>query len=246
MFLILSIPYFFPEALMPAALTEGHQQLQCEDCHVPWIGAQDSKCSSCHEEKNIQWHNNHEFPSKCQSCHKLHVNEYDKHELNCLSCHEDEHEGVDFDEDDCLTCHIGPDEIEFDYTHQNSAVEKISNKDKHTKNDNECFLCHDLGRFDEYNCLTSDCHGTSKYDEKHDEEVENWRGMDCFEAGCHSNANNRGDFYNYSEYNSMAIKFKDNEIQSSHNIENYFLILILFIYISIVIFFFHYDRMLRS
>ncbi len=75
--------------------------------------------------------------------------------------------------------------IMLDYTHSDPYVQKIMEKDDH-KEGEDCYLCHDTKKFDEYNCLSGNCHGTSKYDEEHDEEAEEWRTTDCFEYGCHS------------------------------------------------------------
>jgi hypothetical protein len=196
--LIISIPFLFPEFLMPGDLTENHSSLECDECHKPWEGAQDSKCIGCHEEPNIHWHNNSVIQESCQSCHKSHEEEPRKTDLNCSSCHTKPHGELSFSENDCLNCHVSPGKIELEYTHYNPDVEKIMEKDDHREGE-DCYLCHDTKKFDEYNCLTEDCHGTNKYDKKHEEKAQEWKTTDCFEPDCHSKGNGRKDPNNTDE-----------------------------------------------
>ncbi len=251
---------------MPAELTQGHRGIQCEDCHEPWSGAQDSNCVSCHGNDlgNIHWHNDTQFQDNCQSCHQLHTIEYKRESLDCSSCHDnghgadefyegdcsschgDVHGDVGFNNDDCLTCHIRPNKIDYRYTHRNSGVEKLSNKDEHSKKGDECLLCHDTRRFDEYNCLSSSCHSVRKLNDEHDEEDENWRDMDCFESGCHSKSENRGGFYNYTDNKSITNEVIEPENQSLRNNQDYLLLIILLLILLLVLGYFHIRKMLRS
>lgn len=170
---------------MPGELDEEHSALSCEECHTPWEGALDSSCTECHENQAIHWHNNSVFGDDCRSCHILHGGDTERADLDCISCHPEVHDGIGYSNDDCLSCHTPSGTVLSDYTHSDPYVQRIMEKDDH-KDGEDCYLCHDTQNFDEYNCLSSNCHGTSKYDDKHDEEDENWKMTDCFEYGCHS------------------------------------------------------------
>jgi hypothetical protein len=170
---------------MPAELSADHSSVECEDCHIPWIGARDSKCISCHETPNFHFHNTSQVQSDCQTCHQLHDYKSPKHDLNCTSCHTNVHIDENLGGIDCLNCHEGPNIIHFDYTHSDRDVEEIASEGDHREKGIDCYSCHDQKKFNEYNCLSSKCHGTEKYDKKHKEKAEDWRNRDCFESGCH-------------------------------------------------------------
>ncbi len=193
---------------------EGVSDAKCKSCHeeleTPWHNETSNRtdCTSCHVEHRKETtkdhfsadcitchesnHTTEDLPDDCEFCHSTEtwiVREISHGKLpdDCDSCHDDVHPDQDLNEYECTDCHDHPDVERIDYDHTSREVEKLSRKDDHSRRSNPCYRCHDKERFDEYNCLDSGCHGSSKEDRKHrKEDAEDWKERDCFESDCHS------------------------------------------------------------